>query len=104
MTTPFSRVGTRSGLTLALLVAAGLVSLPVVAAFLDGPSTDDLIVPAQIALMAVAGALIGYLQPGIAGAASSSARSAGFGALVGVAAALVGVAVFFLLMNGSSVA
>ncbi len=97
-----SKAGTQRGIALVVLLAAGIISLPVVAAFLDGPSTENLIIPVQLALMAVAGAIIGSLLPGVAGAASASARSAGFGALVGLGAALVGLVMFFLLLNGFS--
>ena len=48
--------------------------------------------------MAVLGAIIGYLLPGVAGFGSSSARSAVVGAVIGVATALAGVAVFSLLL------
>jgi phosphate/sulfate permease len=81
-----------------LLLAAGIFSLPLVAAFLDGESTEDLIVPIQLAVMAVLGAIIGYLLPGVAGFGSSSARSAMVGAIIGVATALAGVAIFALLL------
>ena len=81
-----------------LLLLAGILSLPVVAAFLDGGSTEDLIVPIQLAVMAVVGAITGYLLPGVAGLGSSSARSAMVGALIGVAAALGGIAIFTLLL------
>lgn len=83
-----------------VLLIAGILSLPIVAAFLDGESTEDLIVPVQLAAMAAVGAIVGFLLPGIAGAGSSSARSAVLGALVGVATALAGVAIFFLLLGG----
>ena len=102
MSTTRSRTGASRGIALVLIVAAGIVSFPLVAAFLDGPSTEGLIVPVQLAVMAVVGAVVGYLLPGLAGAGSSSARSAGFGALVGVATALISVAVFYLLLNGAS--
>jgi len=70
----------------------------VAAAFLDGGSAEDLIVPIQLAAMAVVGSITGYLLPGVAGFGSSSARSAMVGALIGVAAALGGIAVFSLLL------
>ncbi len=100
MTTAASNTGKQRGIALALLVVTGILSLPVVAAFLDGESTEDLIVPVQLALMAALGAIVGYLLPGVAGAGSRRARSAGLGALVGVATALVGVVLFFVLLNG----
>ena len=100
MSTTGSTTGVQRGVALVLLVAAGVVSLPVVAAFLDGSSVDSLIIPVQLAAMALVGAIVGYLLPGLAGDGASSSRGAGFGALVGVAAALVSVAVFALLLNG----
>jgi hypothetical protein len=88
-------------IALAVLLAAGILSLPVVAAFLDGESTDQLIVPVQLASMAVVGAIVGYLLPGVAGPGSSRGRGVGTGVVVGIVAALVGVVVFFLLLGGS---
>ena len=102
MSSTASRTGAQREVALVLIIAAGIVSLPLVAALLDGPSTEDLIVPVQLAVMALVGAVVGYLLPGLAGAGSRSARGAGFGALVGVATALLSVAVFYLLLNGSS--
>jgi hypothetical protein len=86
-------------LALALIVVAGLVSLPVAAAVLDGESTDQLIVPVQLAAMAVLGAVVGYALPGLGGAGSSRPRSAALGTVVGVAAALVSLVVFALLLG-----
>lgn len=98
MPTAETKRGAQRGVAVVLLLLAGLLSLPVVAAFLDGASTEDLIVPFQLALMAVVGALTGYLLPGGAGLGSSSARSAMVGAFLGVAAALAGIAIFSLLL------
>lgn len=100
MVTAGPRVGAQRGVALAVLVAAGLLSLPVVAAVLDGPSTEQLIVPAQVALMAAVGAVVGHRLPGVAGAGSTGARGAWVGALIGVTAALVGVALFSFALNG----
>jgi hypothetical protein len=83
-----------------LLVVAGIASLPVSALFLDGEGTENLIVPAQLAGMAAVGAAVGVLLPGLAGAGASPRRAAWTGALVGVAMAVLGVALFFLLLNG----
>jgi len=98
MPTAETRSGVQRGAAAVLLVLAGILSLPVVAAFLDGGPTEDLIVPIQLAAMAVVGAITGYLLPGIAGRSSSSARGALVGALLGIAAALAGIAVFTLLL------
>ena len=98
MATADTKTGIQRGVTLVLLLAAGIFSLPVVAALLDGQSTENLIVPIQLAVMAVVGAITGYLLPGVAGFGSSSARSAMVGALIGVATALGGIAIFALLL------
>jgi hypothetical protein len=98
MPTAGTKTGIQRGVVLVLLIAAGILSLPVVAAFLDGDSTEALIVPVQLGVMAVLGAIVGYLLPAVAGFGSSSVRSAGVGALLGVATALAGVAVFSLLL------
>jgi hypothetical protein len=90
--------GVQRGVALVLLLLAGLLSLPVVATFLDGRSTENLVVPVQLGAMAVLGAVTGWILPGRAGLGSSSARSAMVGAVVGVAAALGGIALFSLLL------
>jgi hypothetical protein len=86
------------GAAVVVLVLAGILSLPLAAALLDGGSTEDLIVPIQLAVMAVLGAATGYLLPGAAGFGATSARSAMVGAVIGLAAALGGVAIFSLLL------
>lgn len=98
MDTAGSKAGRQRGIALVLLIAAGIISFPLVAAVLDGPSTEDLIVPVHLALMAVLGATVGHFLPGLAGAGASSARSTATGACVGVATALGAVALFFLLL------
>jgi hypothetical protein len=98
MSTGKTRSGVLRGVAVVLLLVAGLLSLPVAAAFLDGGSTEDLIVPIQMGVMAVLGAITGYLLPGVAGFGSTSARSAMVGALIGLAAALGGIAIFSLLL------
>ena len=87
-------------LVVALLLVAGVLSLPVVATFLDGESTDQLVAPVQLVLMALLGALVGYASPQLGGSAGSRARGVGAGVLVGVLAALIGDVVFFLLLGG----
>ena len=91
--------GTQRAIALVVLVVLGILSLPVSAAFLDGDSTEDLVVPVQLVVMAALGALVGYVLPGLGGAGSTKARSAGVGAVVGVVLGLVGVAVFYLLLD-----
>jgi hypothetical protein len=83
-----------------VLLAAGMLSLPVSAAFLDGEGTENWVVPAQLAGMAVIGAVVGALLPGLAGAGSSARQGARIGVFVGVVMAVLGIAVLFLLLNG----
>ncbi|PVG83253.1 hypothetical protein DDE18_08110 [Nocardioides gansuensis] len=71
---------------LAVLAVAGIFSLPVTAYFLDGERTENWILPVQLLVMAALGALLWPKRL--------------VGALIGVGMGLVGVAVFFLLLNG----
>jgi hypothetical protein len=50
--------------------------------------------------MAVVGAVVGYLLPGLAGATASKGRSAWVGVVVGLLLAVVGIVFFFLLLSG----
>lgn len=81
-----------------LLIAASMLSLPLAAYFLDDPGTENWILPVQLGGMALVGALVGSALPGFV--AGSGKRRAALGAAWGVAAALVGVVVFFLLLSG----
>ena len=85
---------------LVLLVAAGLLSLPLAAAAFDGDGTENYIVPAQLGGMAVFGAVVGYLLPGVAGDTAGRSRAAWVGAAVGLLLAALGIVMFFLLLNG----
>ena len=85
-----------------VLLATGIVSLPAVAFVLDGPTTENLVLPAQLLLMAGVGALVGFALPEVVGAGTTPRRGARIGVLLGIAAALVGVLLFFLLLNGFS--
>ncbi|WGX97391.1 hypothetical protein [Nocardioides sp. L-11A] len=80
------------------LVVVGCVLLPLSAAVLDGSATgENLIIPVQLLLTAAVGAVLGraVLAP-----ERPARRRLLLGAGLGVAGALVGVAVFFLLLNG----
>lgn len=79
-----------------VLVVVGCVALPLSALVLDGTDTgENLIVPTQVLVTAAVGAAIGRLLLG-----PSAQRPALTGAGLGILGALVGVAVFFLLLNG----
>lgn len=85
---------------LVVLLAAGILSLPVAASFLDGPSTENYVLPVQLLAMALLGLVVGALLPGLAGADASPRRAKVVGAATGLAMAVVGVVLFFLLLNG----
>jgi hypothetical protein len=82
------------------LLLAGMVSLPLSAYFLDGPATENLVLPAQLAGMAVLGAALGTAAPAISREGATAGRRALVGAGWGLLAAVVGVAVFWFLLNG----
>jgi hypothetical protein len=50
--------------------------------------------------MAVFGAIVGSVLPGLAGAHAGAGRARWVGALTGVAMVALGTLVFFLLLNG----
>ena len=83
-----------------VLLVAGVLSLPVSAAFLDGEGSENWILPVQLGGMAVIGALVGLASPSLARESATTARRVVFGALLGLLAALIGVVLFFLLLNG----
>ena len=85
---------------LVLLLAAGILSLPLAAAAFDGEGTENFILPAQLAGMAVLGAVVGYVLPGLAGDAASRRRAAWVGVGVALLLAVLGVGCFYLLLNG----
>ncbi|MDZ5619917.1 hypothetical protein [Nocardioides bizhenqiangii] len=83
-----------------VLLVAGVLSLPVAAAFFDGEGSEDWILPVQLGGMAAVGALVGLATPALVGDGAATGRRVIVGALLGIGAALVGVALFFLLLNG----
>lgn len=81
-----------------VLVVAGMLSLPLAAYILDDQGTENWILPVQLGGMALVGALVGTAVPGFV--AGAPRRRAAVGAAYGLAAAVVGVLVFFLLLSG----
>ena len=81
-----------------LLLAAGVLSLPLAATFLDGQATENAVLPVALVLTALVGALLGAAMPGFV--AGTTRRRVAVGAVYGVAAAAAGVLVFFLLLSG----
>jgi hypothetical protein len=92
--------GLHRPLALLLLLAAGVFSLPVAALFLDGEDTENWVLPAAFVAMAVVGAIVGTLLPGVAGPHASAARGRLVGMGIGIAMVVLGTLVFFLLLNG----
>lgn len=83
-----------------VLILLGMLSLPLVASVLDGEGTQSWIIPVQLLLMAAVGAVVGRTVPALAGEGSDHRRAMLVGALLGVGAAVLGLLVFFLLLNG----
>ena len=83
-----------------VLLALGVLSLPLVAYVLDGEGTENWILPVQLLLLAVVGAVVGRLVPELAGAGATPRRAVVVGVLVGVGAAVLGLVIFFLLLSG----
>ena len=100
MTDAHTAPGVQRLAALVLLLVAGVVSLPVAATFIDGEGNENLILPAQLAGMAIVGAVVGYLLPGLAGDAASTRKAVWVGVGVGLLLAVLGVLVFFLLLSG----
>jgi hypothetical protein len=82
-----------------VLVVAGTVSLPLAATPFDSEGSENWIIPVQLGGMAVIGAVVSLAIPALTGAETVGRRVA-LGALIGVVTALVGVLVFFVLLNG----
>jgi hypothetical protein len=82
------------------LLLAGMVSLPLSAYFLDGPATENLVLPVQLAGMALLGAAVGAAAPATAREGATAGRRALVGAGWGLLAAVVGLAAFWFLLNG----
>ncbi len=104
MTTPAGALGTRAQRTLGLiwLLFAGILSLPLSATLLDRRGTENLVLPAQLIGMAVLGAATTLLVPALAPSGAGRGKVLLVGAALGVGAAVVGVALFWLLISGFS--
>lgn len=85
------------GVAVVALLVLGVLALPLVAWVLDGEGTENLIIPVDLVLMAVLGALVWRILPSEDG----TARRLLVGAGIGLACALVGLAVFFVLLSGT---
>ncbi len=87
-------------LALVVLLAAGIVCLPLSAYLFDDEGSENWILPAALGGMILLGALVGAALPGLARAGSSRARAARVGAIIGAVVTVVGTVIFFLLLNG----
>jgi len=83
-----------------LLLVVGMLSLPLVASSLDDQGTENWILPAQLLLMTGIGAGVTVALPALARGGAPAGRRALTGAGWGLLAAVVGVLVFWLLLNG----
>jgi hypothetical protein len=84
---------------LIVLLVLGVLSLPTSAALFDGPGTENWILPIQLGAMAAIGAVVGLALP-LAPAGSTPLRRVLVGAAWGVGMAIVGVVLFWFLLNG----
>lgn len=83
-----------------VLLATGMLSLPVAAFLLDGRGTENWIIPVQLLAMAVTGAALAVALPALAREGAGTGRRARTGIWWGLLAALVGVLVSWLLISG----
>ena len=83
-----------------VLIGAGALSLPVTAAFLDGPGTENWIIPVQAGVVAVIGAACGLALPALAPTGASTTLRVLAGAGWGLLAGMLGVLIFWILLNG----
>lgn len=83
-----------------LLLALGVLSLPLVAMVFDEAGQEPWIIPVQVTVMALLGAGVGLLVPSLAGVGASRVRSAAVGALIALVGVAISLVLFFLLLNG----
>jgi hypothetical protein len=95
------RRGYRRVAVVGILVLLALGLFPSTAAVLD-EANEDLILPLFLLVMVVAGMLLWSLVPGLTDGTRSRAHLVGIGAVLGLVAAAVAIAVFFALLNGYS--
>jgi hypothetical protein len=95
-----AHVAAQRWIAIVILLVLGIFSLPVTAYFFDGEGSENWIIPVAVALMVVLGAVVGSMLPGVAGDGATQQRGALIGALVGVGMLILGIVIFFLLLNG----
>lgn len=89
-------------LAAAALLTVGILSLPLAAAILDSPRTENWIIPVQLIAVAAIGAALTVAIPALARAGASTGTRALTGMAWGLIAAITGLIVFWLLLNGFS--
>ena len=95
-----TNVAVQRWIAVLILLVLGILSLPVTAYFFDSEGTENWIIPVAVALMAVLGAIVGSMLPGLAGDGATQQRGALIGAAVGVGMLVLGIVIFFLLLSG----
>ena len=85
-----------------VLLVTGVMSLPVAAFLLDGRTTENWIIPVQLLIMAAIGAGLALALPAMARAGAPTGVRVLTGVGWGILAALTGLLVFWLLLNGFS--
>lgn len=83
-----------------VLLATGMMSLPVAAFVLDGRSTENWIIPVQLLAMAGTGAALTVALPALARDGATTGRRVRTGIWWGLLAAFAGVLVAWFLLNG----
>lgn len=81
------------------LVLMGVITLPLVALFVD-TIDENLIAPVHVGIMLAMGIAIWTLAPGVAAPEASTSRGIAVGAGVGFIAAVAAYVVFFFLLSG----
>jgi hypothetical protein len=98
---PEGHSGLQRPLALLILLAVGVLSLPISAAFEgEGDNSENWILPIAIGGAAVVGALVGAVLPGLAGAHATRAKGMLAGAILGVVMLVLGTLLFFWLIAG----
>lgn len=83
-----------------VLLATGIMSLPLAAAVLDGARTENWIIPVQLVVMAAIGAAVTVALPAMARAGAPAGTRALTGMGWGILSGLTGLLLFWLLLDG----
>jgi hypothetical protein len=83
-----------------VLLAAGMLSLPTSAFLFDDRDTENWVIVIQLVAMAAIGAAVTVALPALAREGASTGRRATTGIWWGLLAAIIGVLVFWFLLNG----